>query len=62
MSPKLQAPKQQFTVRIQREFEIQYKNKDGTLSNKIYNKIDQIFKTTHNKAGDIIDQKLEDYN
>ena len=38
LSPKSLVPKQQFIVRIQREFEIQYKNKDGTLSNKVYNK------------------------
>jgi len=46
-----------------------------TISSKIYNKdsppgnlwwmkkkSNQIFKTIHNEAGDIIDQKLEDYN
>lgn len=31
-------PKQKFIVRIQRELEIQYKNKDGESSGKVYNK------------------------
>lgn len=38
LSPKQQTPKLQFIVQLQREVEIQYKQKDGAVSDKIYNK------------------------
>ena len=33
-----------------------------TISSKIYGNFQRIFRTIHNKVGDIIDQELEDYN
>ena len=50
-SPKQPAPKQQFIVQLQREIEVQYKQKDGNVSDKIYNKIEtkNVVVMAHNK-------------